>query len=284
MTIAVTAATGQLGTLVVDALLARTTPDQIVAIVRDAAKAEPLAAKGVDVRIASYDDTAALEAALAGIDRVLLISGNEFGKRTEQHRNVIDAAIANDVSQPWSTPAKAQIDTSTLPVAPEHLATEQYLASTAVDHVVLRNNWSPRELRIGRPDRCRHRLAPDQRRRRSRGQRCTPGLRRGRCRHPHQRRTGQARLRAGRRRHLDSGRPRAALSEVLGKPVELANVSADEQSAILTSAGLDAGLIGFLTSVDTGIKQGDLELATGELSSLIGRPTTPIVETLRTFA
>ncbi len=61
MTIAVTAATGQLGTLVVDALLQRTTPDQIVAIARDAAKAEPLAAKGVDVRIASYDDPTALQ-------------------------------------------------------------------------------------------------------------------------------------------------------------------------------------------------------------------------------
>src|SRR5215208_7988521 len=99
MTIAVTAATGQLGTLVVDALLERTSPDQIVAIARDAAKADPLAAKGVDVRIASYDDPAALKDALAGVDQVLLISGSEFGQRTTQHRNVIDAAIANGVSR-----------------------------------------------------------------------------------------------------------------------------------------------------------------------------------------
>ena len=95
MTIAVTAATGQLGTLVVDALLERTSPDQIVAIARDAAKAEALAAKGVDVRIASYDDPAALSEALVGNDQVLLISGNEFGKRTVQDRIVIEAGLAN---------------------------------------------------------------------------------------------------------------------------------------------------------------------------------------------
>src|SRR5690349_9073648 len=99
MTIAVTAATGHLGTLVVDALLDRTTPDQVVAVVRDAAKAEPLAAKGVAVRVASYDDPTALKDALAGVDQVLLISGSEVGQRAVQHRNVIDAAIANDVSR-----------------------------------------------------------------------------------------------------------------------------------------------------------------------------------------
>ncbi len=283
MTIAVTAATGQLGTLVVDALLARTTPDQVVAIVRDAAKAEPLAAKGVDVRIASYDDTAALEAALAGIDRVLLISGNEFGKRTQQHRNVIDAAIANDVSRVVYTSAP-QVDTSTLPVAPEHLETEQYLASTAVDHVVLRNNWYHENYASAVETAA------------ATGSVLTSA--------------GDGRVASAARQDfaeaaavvLTTDGPvkrvyelagdvawtqadlAAALSEVVGKPVEVANVSADEQSAILTSVGLDAGLIGFITGVDAGIKQGDLELATGELSSLIGRPTTPLVETLRSLA
>ena len=283
MTIAVTAATGQLGTLVVDALLARTTPDQIVAIMRDAAKAEPLAAKGVDVRIASYDDTAALEAALAGIDRVLLISGNEFGKRTQQHRNVIDAAIANDVSRVVYTSAP-QVDTSSLPVAPEHLETEQYLVSTAVDHVVLRNNWYHENYASAVETAA------------ATGSVLTSA--------------GDGRVASAARQDfaeaaavvLTADGPvkrvyelagdvawtqddlAAALSEVVGKPVEVANVSADEQSAILTSVGLDAGLIGFITGVDAGIRQGDLELATGELSSLIGRPTTPIVETLRSLA
>lgn len=283
MTIAVTAATGQLGTLVVDALLERTAPDQIVAIARDAAKAEPLAAKGVAVRIASYDDPAALREALAGIDQVLLISGNEFGKRAEQHRNVIDAAIANDVARIVYTSAP-QVDTSTLPVAPEHLATEQYLASTDVDHVLLRNNWYHENYASSIETAAN---------------------------------TGSVLTSAGDGRVASAARQdfaeaaavilttdgpvkrvyelagdvawthsdlATALSEVLGKPVEVANVSAEEQTAVLTSVGLDAGLVGFIVGVDAGIKQGDLELATGDLSSLIGRPTTPLTESLRALA
>jgi NAD(P)H dehydrogenase (quinone) len=282
MTIAVTAATGQLGTLVVDALLERTTPDQIVAIARDAAKAEPLAAKGVDVRIASYDDPAALKDALAGIDQVLLISGNEFGKRAQQHRNVVDAAIDQGVSRIVYTSAP-QVDTSTLPVAPEHLETEQYLASTAVDHVLLRNNWYTENY------------ASSVETASATGSVLTSA--------------GDGRVASASRQdfaeaaavvlttdgpvkrvyelagdvawtHADLA---ATLAEVLGKPVDVANVSADEQSAILASAGLDAGLVGFIVGVDSSIKQGELELATGDLSSLIGRPTTPITETLRTL-
>lgn len=283
MTIAVTAATGQLGTLVVDALLERTTADQIVAIARDAAKAEPLAAKGVDVRIASYDDPTALKDALAGVDQVLLISGNEFGKRAQQHRNVIDASIVNEVSRIVYTSAP-QVDTSTLPVAPEHLATEQYLASTDVDHVLLRNNWYTENY------------ASSVETAAATGSVLTSA--------------GDGRVASASRQdfaeaaavvlttdgpvkrvyelagdvawtHSDLA---ATLTDVLGKPVEVANVSADEQTSILTSAGLDAGLVGFIVGVDAGIKQGDLELATGDLSALIGRPTTPIAETLRALA
>ena len=283
MTIAVTAATGQLGTLVVDALLTRTTPDQIVAIARDAAKAEPLAAKGIDVRIASYDDPAALKEALTGVDRVLLISGSEIGKRGQQHRNVIDAAIANDVSRVVYTSAP-QVDTSTLPVAPEHLETEQYLASTNVDHVLLRNNWYTENY------------ASTLETAAAAGTVLTSA--------------GNGRVASASRQDfaeaaavvLTTDGPvkqvyelagdvawtqadlASALSEVLGKPIEVADVSADEQSAILTSAGLDASLIGFIVAVDASIKQGGLALATGDLSSLIGHSTTPIVETFRALA
>lgn len=92
-TIAVTGATGHLGRLVVDALIARgATPRDIVATVRDTAKAADLAARGVQVREADYDRPETLAAAFAGVDRLLLISGNEVGKRLPQHTAVIDAA------------------------------------------------------------------------------------------------------------------------------------------------------------------------------------------------
>ena len=66
----------------------------IVAVVRDAAKAESLAADGVVVRVAPYEDPDALAAALTGVDRLLLVSSPTIGQRTAQHTNVISAAAA----------------------------------------------------------------------------------------------------------------------------------------------------------------------------------------------
>src|SRR6187551_3034537 len=89
---AVTGATGKLGRLVLDELLTKTDAGNVVALARDPAALADYAAKGVDVRQADYDDPASLDAALAGIDRVLLISGNAVGQRERQHGAVIEAA------------------------------------------------------------------------------------------------------------------------------------------------------------------------------------------------
>ena len=77
--IAITGATGQLGQLVIHALLQRIPASDIVAVVRNPAKAQSLIAQGVTVRQADYNDVAALTHAFAGIDKVLLISGGEGG-------------------------------------------------------------------------------------------------------------------------------------------------------------------------------------------------------------
>ena len=90
--LAITGATGQLGRLVVAALLKSVPAAEIVAIVRDPAKAADLAAKGVVVRQGDYEAPASIEAALAGVDKLLLISSSEIGKRATQHANVIAAA------------------------------------------------------------------------------------------------------------------------------------------------------------------------------------------------
>src|SRR5690242_14367795 len=93
MTIAVTGASGNLGRLVVEAVLARgTEPADVVAVVRDSAKVADLADRGVVVREATYEDPAALKEALAGVDKLLLVSGSDVGQRVEQHANVIRAA------------------------------------------------------------------------------------------------------------------------------------------------------------------------------------------------
>src|SRR4029077_11883821 len=97
---------------------------QIVAVVRNPEKAEPIAAKGVDVRVASYDDPAALRAALEGGGRVLLISGSEVGRRVPQHTNVVNAAKEAGVSFIGYTSAPKASDTDLI-LAPEPTATQR---------------------------------------------------------------------------------------------------------------------------------------------------------------
>lgn len=138
--IVVTGATGQLGSLVIEQLLQKVPANQIVAAVRTPAKASQLAAKGIDVRLADYSRPETLTAAFAGATKVLLISGNELGKRIPQHKAVIDAAKAAGVRL-FAYTSLLRADTSTLALAEEHLATEQYLRASGVPFVLLRNGW-----------------------------------------------------------------------------------------------------------------------------------------------
>jgi NAD(P)H dehydrogenase (quinone) len=139
--IAITAASGQLGRLVVTGLLDAGVPaDEVVAVVRTPEKAADLAARGVQVRQADYDDPSALDTALKGTDRLLLVSGSEVGRRVPQHGNVLQAARANGVALVVYTSAPKADDTP-LALAAEHLATERLIADSGIPAVVLRNNW-----------------------------------------------------------------------------------------------------------------------------------------------
>lgn len=138
--LAVTGASGQLGQLVITELLRTTPANRIVALVRDPAKAKHFSARGVTVRRADYNDPSTLESALQGVERLLLISGNEIGQRTAQHAAVITAAKSAGVRHiAYTSILKA--DTSTLPVAPEHQATELNLKKSGLATTFLRNTW-----------------------------------------------------------------------------------------------------------------------------------------------
>ncbi len=95
--IAITGATGQLGQHVIEELLKTVPASQIVAIVRNPAKADALSQRGIVVRQADYTDQAAFTTALNGVDKLLLISSSEVGQRAAQHQNVINAAKAAGV-------------------------------------------------------------------------------------------------------------------------------------------------------------------------------------------
>lgn len=140
VTYGVTGAAGQLGRRVVAALARRAPPASIVALVRDPAAAAGLFPEGVVVRQADYEQPATLEAAFAGIDRLLLISSNAVGQRMGQHRNVVEAAVAARVGRLAYT-SLLRADTSPLGLADEHRATETVIAASGLDYTLLRNGW-----------------------------------------------------------------------------------------------------------------------------------------------
>ena len=139
-TYGVAGATGRLGQLVLGELLELVDAGDVVAIGRDPSKLADFAAKGVDVRAADYDAPETLDAALAGVDRLLLISGSALGQRPRQHAAVIDAAKAAGVGYIAYT---SILDAPTTPIklGGEHRATEDSLAASGIAHDLLRNGW-----------------------------------------------------------------------------------------------------------------------------------------------
>ncbi|MFD1694890.1 NAD(P)H-binding protein [Roseibium aestuarii] len=137
--IAITGANGQLGRLVLKSLAEKGVTD-IRALVRSPEKASDLASATVSVVEADYDRPETLSAALEGVDRLLLISGSEIGKRTVQHAAVISAAKAAGVRF-IAYSSLLHADSSPMILAEEHKATEALLAEAGIAHALLRNGW-----------------------------------------------------------------------------------------------------------------------------------------------
>lgn len=139
-TIVVTGATGQLGRLVL-ADLKRIAPHaRLIGLARNPEAAKDLQDQGIEVRAADYTVPASLEAALAGADKILLISSNEIGQRLPQHRNVIEAAKRAGVKLLAYT-SILHADTSSMNLAEEHRATEALLRASGLPFALLRNGW-----------------------------------------------------------------------------------------------------------------------------------------------
>lgn len=283
MTVAVTGATGKLGALVVRELLQTTDPGSIVAVVRDPARAADLAAQGVAVRQATYTDPQALRAAFAGVDVLLFVSSSEAGQRVEQHRTVIDAAVAAGVGRVVYTSAP-RATTSTLVLAPEHKFTEEYLTATGLPFTILRNNWYT-ENYLGQIETAR--------------QTGTLVAAAGNGRVASASRADFAAAAAvvltgdghegqiyelGGDHAWDFTELAAALSEIVGAPVTYRSVDGPTLVGILQQVGLDTGTAGFVAQLDDDIAHGALAEVTGELAKLIGRPTTPLLDGLRRAA
>lgn len=280
MTTAVTGATGHLGALVVDGLIERgAAAGDIVAIVRDAAKAQSLSDRGVQVRVANYSDVDALETALVGVDKLLLVSGSDVGQRIAQHANVIDAAEAAGVALiAYTSVLKA--DTSGISLAVEHLDTEKRLAQSSIPAVFLRNGWywenylgslqqavdggvllgAGGDGKIAAASRADFAAAAVE-------VLVTDGH-------------GGKIYELGGDERLTYTELAGVIAEVSGKPVVYKDVAPAEYQGILAGAGLPDAVAEMLASADAGIARGELDTDSGDLQKLIGRNSTPVAQIL----
>ena len=277
MTILVTGASGNYGRLAIQSLLEKGVPaSEIVAGARTPEKAEGL---GVRVVPLDYTDSASIDAALEGVDSVLLVSSSEVGQRAAQHANVIAAAANAGVKHLVYTSAPAAT-TSALILAPEHKATEEAIAASGIPATILRNAWYT-ENYLGTLATARD--------------------------------TGAVLTSAGEGRVSSASRKDYAeaaavvLSEpghigqvyelsgdtawsfadfaqtaagIIGSPVALLSVTPEEHAVALAGFGLDEGTVGFVVGLDGNIRDGLLGVTTGDLGRLIKRPTTPLAEGL----
>jgi NAD(P)H dehydrogenase (quinone) len=281
VSVVVTGATGHLGRLVIENLLeSGFAADQVVAVGRRTDALADFRERGVQVRNADYTDRASLDEAFHGADAVLLVSGSEVGKRVAQHANAIDAAKAAGVGRLVYTSAP-KADTTALVLAPEHKATEELIRASGVPFTILRNNWYT-ENYLGDLEQARvtgeivssvgdGRVASASRADYAAAAAVvltTPGH------------DGVVYELSG-DEAWDFTDLAAAFSQIVGNDVVFRPVSPEERLAGLTAAGLDEGTAQFVVALEGNTRDGMLALTTGELSRLIGRPTTPLIDGLR---
>jgi NAD(P)H dehydrogenase (quinone) len=274
----VTGATGQLGRLVVEGLLAAVPASEIAVVVRSADKAEEWAERGVRVHEADYGRPESLAGVFAAGDRVLLISGNEFGKRVAQHGAVIDAAKAAGVALLAYT---SILGTATFRLGDEHKATEELLLASGLPYALLRNGWYTenylgdlsgtleRGVVIGSAGDGRVATAP----RRDYADAAVAVL----TGEGHENRVYELSGDAA----WSLSELAAELTEAAGKPVAHRELSPAEHRAALVGAGMPEGFADVFVDVDAGIARGELAGTPGDLARLIGRPTVPLADTVR---
>lgn len=279
--IIVTGATGQLGHLVINALLETTPADQIIAAVRSPEKAADLAAKGVVVRHADYDQPATLLSAFQGAEKLLLISSSEVGKRAAQHTAVVDAAQAAGVKLIAYT-SLLHADQSPLALAQEHVITEQKLAASGVPFVLLRNGWYTENYLASLPTALEHGvvLGAAGEGKIASAPRADYAAAAAAVITAEEEQAGKIYELAG-----DTAYTLAEFAhyimEATGKTVSYQNVPEAELAKVLVDAGLPEGFANILADSDAGAAKGALFDDSHQLSKLIGRTTTPMTVSVK---
>jgi NAD(P)H dehydrogenase (quinone) len=277
MKIAVTGATGQLGNVVVEELKKRVPNENIVALVRTPEKASAL---GVEVRTFDYTKPQVMLEALAGIDRLILISSNEIGQRASQHFNAIEAAGKAGVKWIVYT-SLLHADSTTLNLAGEHMTTEEALKASGMDYTILRNGWYTENYTgsiggtlaggafIGSAGKGKISSAA----RADYAEAAAVAI-------TDETHKGKVYELAGDNYYTLTDLA-AEISNQTGKNIPYRNLTEAEYTKILESFEIPAGLASAIASWDVSASKGDLFDDSRQLSTLIDRPTTPLADSVK---
>lgn len=277
MKIGITGATGQLGQLVVLKLKEKNTEADLVALVRDPRKAESL---GIEARKFDYEKPEELLGALEDIDHLVFISGSEIGRREAQHTNVIDAAKTAKIKKIAYT-SLLNADTSSLILAPEHLATERKLKDSGIPHSILRNGWYTENYTANLKDAVARGVIIG-----SAGKGKISSATREDYAEAvvkvisNDAHTGKTYELAGDQTYtLDE--LAAEVSRQSGKKVVFQNLSEEEYAEKLKGAGLPEGMANAVASMDSSAAKNDLHNEDQVLSKLIKRSTTSLEQAVK---
>ena len=279
MKLLVTGATGKFGSKVVETLLKTVPASQLAVSVRNPEKAEELRARGVDVRQGDFDHPETLDAAFAGVDRLLLVSADGDNEtRIRQHANAVAAAERAGVGFiAYTSLAKAQESTNLF--APTHQATEEAILKTGIPYSFLRNNWyleneisSIQGVMAGAPwvtsagdGKVGWALQQDY------AEAAAAVLSGDGHENTVYELSGKV---------LTQEEIAAALGSVLGKEVIVQQVDDATYADIMQAAGVPDFVIPILVEIQRSIRVGSLDVESNDFEKLLGRPATPIQEGL----
>lgn len=280
MKLLVTGATGKLGSKVVETLLKTVPASELIVSVRNPEKAEGLKKRGVEVRHGDFDQPDTLDAAFAGVDRLLLISADGDNEtRIRQHGDAVEAAKRAGVKFiAYTSLANAKESQNFL--APTHRATEDAIVSSGIPYSFLRNNWyleneasSIQGVLAGAP--------------------WVTSAANGKVGWALQQDYAEAAATvlagSGHENTIYelSGQPLTqeqlveALEQVLGTEVSVQHVDDQAYADIMKQAGVPEVILPFLIDIQKGIREGTLDVKSNDLEKLLGRPLLPIQEALR---
>lgn len=278
--IAITGASGQLGRLVIKHLIAQQVPAQeIIAVVRDPQKVDDLKKLGIQIKQGDYNKPETLKTALAGANRILLISSNEIGKRLEQHQAVVDAAkILKPELIAYTSILKA--DTSTLSLAQEHLATENYIAQSGLNYSFLRNGWYIENYTMSLPSILEHQTVFGA---------AEDGKIAAATRNDFALAAAKILTSSNPKKIYELAGDQAftlsdfakAVSEVYNKDVKYQNLPEEDFKKLLIQVGLPEAFASMLAETESKIPSGQLYSESKDLHQLIGRDTENLFNVLK---